>query len=172
MLVAPGVSAQRWKHCRAFSSRVSTQRSPLTEHPSEGEQVFHFPMLSSCRQWSIEPGPSLPTTGSGAGSAYPVACLFWTTTRGTKTPSRTFRWSSRSPQGHGNLLERGDRFAALAMTNGLSPCFVAPGAPPLLGAVASESLFLAIDPVAKRLVPVEGFVGHPILRSSACHCEA
>ena len=42
----------------------------------------------------------------------------------------------------------------------------------LLGAVALESLFLAIDPVAKRLVPVEGFVGHLILRSSACHCEA
>src|SRR2546427_4208696 len=85
MLVAPGASAQRWKHCRAFSSRISTQRSPLKEHPYEGEQVFHFPMLSSCRQWSIEaPGPSLPTTGSGAGSAYPVARLFWTTTRGTE----------------------------------------------------------------------------------------
>ncbi len=40
-----------------------------------------------------------------------------------------------------------------------TPCFVAPGGPPLLGAVALESLFLAIDPVAKRLVPVEGFVG-------------
>lgn len=39
-----------------------------------------------------------------------------------------------------------------------TPCFVAPGGPPLLGAVALESLFLAIDPVAKRLVPVEGFV--------------
>ncbi|MDR7482318.1 MAG: aspartyl protease family protein [Armatimonadota bacterium] len=40
-----------------------------------------------------------------------------------------------------------------------TPCFVAPGGPPLLGAVALESLFLAVDPVAKRLVPVEGFVG-------------
>ena len=30
----------------------------------------------------------------------------------------------------------------------------------LLGAVALESLFLAVDPVAKRLVPVEGMVGH------------
>jgi hypothetical protein len=29
----------------------------------------------------------------------------------------------------------------------------------LLGAVALESLFLAVDPVAKKLVPVEGFVG-------------
>ncbi len=43
-----------------------------------------------------------------------------------------------------------------------TPCFVAPGGPPLLGAVALESLFLAIDPVAKRLVPVEGFVGSRI----------
>src|SRR5712691_3758207 len=40
-----------------------------------------------------------------------------------------------------------------------TPCFIAPGSPPLLGAVALESLFLAADPVAKRLVPVEGFVG-------------
>ena len=40
-----------------------------------------------------------------------------------------------------------------------TPCFIAPGGPPLLGAVALESLFLAVDPVAKRLVPVECFVG-------------
>jgi len=40
-----------------------------------------------------------------------------------------------------------------------TPCFIAPAGPPLLGAVALESLFLADDPVAKRLVPVEGFVG-------------
>jgi predicted aspartyl protease len=40
-----------------------------------------------------------------------------------------------------------------------TPCFIAPDGPPLLGAVALESLFLAVDPVAKRLVPVEGFVG-------------
>ncbi len=40
-----------------------------------------------------------------------------------------------------------------------TPCFIAPGGPALLGAVALESLFLAVDPVAKRLVPVEGFVG-------------
>ena len=38
-------------------------------------------------------------------------------------------------------------------------CFIAPDGPPLLGAVALESLFLAVDPVAKRLIPVEGFVG-------------
>ena len=40
-----------------------------------------------------------------------------------------------------------------------TPCFIAPGGPALLGAVALESLFLAVDPVAKRLVPVEGMVG-------------
>lgn len=38
-------------------------------------------------------------------------------------------------------------------------CFIAPDAPLLLGAVALESLFLAVDPVGKRLIPVEGFVG-------------
>jgi hypothetical protein len=36
---------------------------------------------------------------------------------------------------------------------------IAPGGPALLGVVALESLFLAVDPVAKRLIPVEGFVG-------------
>src|SRR3990172_7552599 len=40
-----------------------------------------------------------------------------------------------------------------------TPCFIAPAGPPLLGAVALESLFLAVDPVAKRLIPVDGFVG-------------
>lgn len=40
-----------------------------------------------------------------------------------------------------------------------TPCFIAPAGPSLLGAVALESLFLGVDPVAKRLVPVEGFVG-------------
>ncbi len=40
-----------------------------------------------------------------------------------------------------------------------TPCFIAPGGPPLLGDVALESLFLAVDPVAKRLIPVEGLVG-------------
>lgn len=41
-----------------------------------------------------------------------------------------------------------------------TPCFIAPDGPPLLGAVALESLFLAVDPVGKKLVPVEGFVGN------------
>jgi len=40
-----------------------------------------------------------------------------------------------------------------------TPCFIAPDGPALLGAVALESLFLAVDPVAKRPIPVEGFVG-------------
>jgi hypothetical protein len=38
-------------------------------------------------------------------------------------------------------------------------CFIAPAGPPLLGAVALESLCYAVDPVGKRLVEVEGFVG-------------
>lgn len=38
-----------------------------------------------------------------------------------------------------------------------TPCFIAPEGPALLGAVALESLFLAVDLVAKRLVPVKGF---------------
>jgi hypothetical protein len=44
-------------------------------------------------------------------------------------------------------------------TDVTTPCFIAPGGPALLGAVALESLFLAVDPVAERLIPVEGFVG-------------
>src|SRR3989454_3012619 len=50
-----------------------------------------------------------------------------------------------------------------------TPCFIAPGGPALLGAVALESLFLAADPVAKRLVPVEGFVGLAARRESSLH---
>jgi predicted aspartyl protease len=46
-----------------------------------------------------------------------------------------------------------------------TPCFIAPDGPPLLGAVALESLFLAVDPVGKRLIPVEGFVGEFISRT-------
>lgn len=38
-------------------------------------------------------------------------------------------------------------------------CFIAPAGPALLGAVALESLFLSVDPVARRLVPAEGFIG-------------
>ena len=38
-----------------------------------------------------------------------------------------------------------------------TPCFIAPGGPALLGAVALESLFLGVDPVARRLVPVKGY---------------
>ncbi len=40
-----------------------------------------------------------------------------------------------------------------------TPCFIAPEGPILLGAVPLESLLLAVDPVAERLVPVKGFVG-------------
>jgi len=38
-------------------------------------------------------------------------------------------------------------------------CLIAPGGPPLLGAVALESLLLAVDPLAQRLVPIKAFVG-------------
>ena len=48
---------------------------------------------------------------------------------------------------------------ALNDTDLTTPCFIAPEGPALLGAVALESLFFAVDPVAKRLIPVEGFVG-------------
>ena len=37
-------------------------------------------------------------------------------------------------------------------------CFIAPEGEALLGSVALESLFLAVDPVGKRLVPTRGFV--------------
>jgi len=40
-----------------------------------------------------------------------------------------------------------------------TPCFIAPEGPALLGAVALESLFLGVNPVAKRLIPVEGMAG-------------
>ena len=38
-----------------------------------------------------------------------------------------------------------------------TPCFITPAGLPLLGAVALESLFLGVDPVARRLVPVTGY---------------
>lgn len=40
-----------------------------------------------------------------------------------------------------------------------TPCLIAESGPALLGAVALERLLLGVDPVAKRLVPVKGFVG-------------
>ena len=35
------------------------------------------------------------------------------------------------------------------------------GTPPLLGALALEALFLGVDPVAQRLIPVEGLMMSP-----------
>ena len=32
------------------------------------------------------------------------------------------------------------------------------GTPPLLGALALEGVFMGVDPIAKRLVPVEGLM--------------
>ncbi len=46
---------------------------------------------------------------------------------------------------------------ALEGREATTPCFIAPAGPALLGAVALESLFLGVDPVAKRLVPVKGY---------------
>jgi clan AA aspartic protease len=40
-----------------------------------------------------------------------------------------------------------------------TPCLIAAQGSALLGAVALESLLLAADPVARRLIPVNGFVG-------------
>ena len=40
-----------------------------------------------------------------------------------------------------------------------TPCLVAPDGQALLGAVTLESLCLAADPIARRLIEVEGFVG-------------
>jgi predicted aspartyl protease len=40
----------------------------------------------------------------------------------------------------------------------MTPCFIAPEGPALLGAVAPESLLLAIDPVARGLIPTKGLV--------------
>ena len=40
-----------------------------------------------------------------------------------------------------------------------TPCLISAEGAALLGAVALESLLLAADPVARRLVPVRGFVG-------------
>ena len=40
-----------------------------------------------------------------------------------------------------------------------TPCLIDPDGPALLGAVVLESLLLSVDPTAKRLVPVKGFVG-------------
>ena len=37
------------------------------------------------------------------------------------------------------------------------------GTPPLLGALALEALFLGIDPVGQRLVPVDGLMMSPIM---------
>jgi predicted aspartyl protease len=48
---------------------------------------------------------------------------------------------------------------ALEGTEMTTQCLIAASGPALLGCVPLESLFLAVDPVAKRLVPVEGFVG-------------
>ena len=44
-----------------------------------------------------------------------------------------------------------------------TPCLIVPEGTALLGAVALETLLLAVDPVAKRLVPTDGYA----MRSAA-----
>jgi predicted aspartyl protease len=39
----------------------------------------------------------------------------------------------------------------------VTPCLIVPDGAALLGAVALETLLLAVDPVAKRLVPTDGY---------------
>jgi predicted aspartyl protease len=39
----------------------------------------------------------------------------------------------------------------------VTPCLIVPEGTALLGAVALETLLLAVDPVAKRLVPTDGY---------------
>jgi predicted aspartyl protease len=39
----------------------------------------------------------------------------------------------------------------------VTPCLIAPAGAALLGAVALETLLLAVDPVARRLVPTDGY---------------
>jgi clan AA aspartic protease len=40
----------------------------------------------------------------------------------------------------------------------MTPCYIVPTGTPLLGAVALQSLFLAVDPVNERLVPIQAYI--------------
>ena len=66
----------------------------------------------------------------------------------------------------GGLAQLGERGVRNAEAGGSNPlpstnfyCFIAPGGPLLLGTAALPSLFLSADPVPKRLIPTEVFVG-------------
>jgi predicted aspartyl protease len=50
----------------------------------------------------------------------------------------------------------------------VTPCLIVPEGTALLGAVALETLLLAVDLVAKRLVPTDGYA----MRSAARHANA
>ena len=39
-----------------------------------------------------------------------------------------------------------------------TPCYIVPEGTPLLGAVALQSLFLGVDPVHERLVPIQAYI--------------
>ena len=40
----------------------------------------------------------------------------------------------------------------------MTPCYITPEGTPLLGAVALQSLFLGVDPVNERLVPIQAYI--------------
>jgi len=40
----------------------------------------------------------------------------------------------------------------------MTPCYVGAEGTPLLGAVALQSLFLGVDPVNERLVPIQAYI--------------
>lgn len=56
-------------------------------------------------------------------------------------------------------LERTEIHLELLDKQGTVACWIVPNGEPLLGVVALEQFLLAVDPVTKKLVPVEGFLG-------------
>jgi len=68
-----------------------------------------------------------------------------------KTKVRAHSWAATWPIAEARLKLNADEIT--------TPCFIAPNGPVLLGAVALESLFVAVDPIGKRLIPVDGIVG-------------
>ena len=40
----------------------------------------------------------------------------------------------------------------------MTPCYIVPEGTPLLGAVALQSLFLGVDPINERLIPIQAYI--------------
>ena len=79
--------------------------------------------------------------------------------RGLGVPA-TRRRRFRFGQGEVREMEIGQTWVRVAGEQVFtSVMFNAEGTPALLGAMALEDAFLGVDPVAKRLIPVDGFVG-------------